>query len=175
VVLGGAVRGPDEFRVRPELNDSAMHRCRHAAQLYREGRRCPVVVSGGRMSSDPSDPTVAAVMRDFLIELGVKAADLIEEDDSQTTYENAIECCRLLGRKGISKIVLVTDARHMYRAVACFRAQGMEVVPSGCYHRELSVGSFPYDFLPNAKAAASSQDALHEWIGVLWYRVRGKS
>jgi len=114
-------------------------------------------------------------MRDFLLQQpGISESDLIVEGRSGTTYENAVETRRLLDERGIHKVVLVTDAPHLGRAVACFRKQGMDVVPCGCRYRtgrmEWSVGMF----VPDLGSSGGCQEALHEWLGTAWYRLRGR-
>jgi len=54
----------------------------------------------------------------FLVKLGVPATDVLVEDRSRTTSENAVETQKLLALRGISKILLVTDAAHDLRADA---------------------------------------------------------
>ena len=52
-------------------------------------------------------------------------------DKSRSTYENAKYGAELVKGRGISRIVLVTDAYHMPRAEGCFRKQGLSVAPAG--------------------------------------------
>jgi uncharacterized SAM-binding protein YcdF (DUF218 family) len=54
---------------------------------------------------------------DFLVEHGVKRADLIVEKGARSTYENALESRKLLERREIREVILVTEATHMRRAV----------------------------------------------------------
>jgi uncharacterized SAM-binding protein YcdF (DUF218 family) len=162
------------LRHRPELGDDSIYRCLHAADLYHRGKPCPILVSGGRVDPGRTGPAVAEAMRDLLLDLRVSAADILVEDASRTTYENAVECRKLLEARGIGRVVLVTEARHMFRAVRCFAKQGVDVVPSGCHHEEPDVGASAYDLLPNARAARSCREAMHEWLGVIWYRLRGQ-
>jgi uncharacterized SAM-binding protein YcdF (DUF218 family) len=112
-------------------------------------------------------------MRDMLIKLGVDASDLKTESSSRSTYENAVECRRLLERQGIRKILLVTEATHMRRAVLCFRKEGIEVVPAACHHRATDFEWSILNFLPSPSAADGIADSIHEWLGLAWYRLRG--
>ena len=67
---------------------------------------------------------------------------------------------------------LKEDSNSLHRATACFRKQGCEVVPCGCgYHPRLQWSASA--FLPDLGAAAGSQEAFHEWLGITWYRLRG--
>src|SRR5947209_16335628 len=79
-----------------ELDEDSVSRCLYAAELYRQGPACPVVVSGGRVDPEEEGPAVAQAMADFLRRLGVGQADVIVEDASRTTFENSVESARLL-------------------------------------------------------------------------------
>jgi uncharacterized SAM-binding protein YcdF (DUF218 family) len=173
VVLAGGVRAANARRLRDELDEATTHRCLCASTLYHEGTACRVLVSGGKAADQPGPPC-AQVMRGFLIELGVKEADVIVEDSSRTTYENAVESHKLLQERGIHKIVLVTDATHMVRAAACFRHQGLEVVPAACHQDATEYTPGLVDLVPNPTSVRSCQRVWHEWLGLAWYRLRGR-
>ena len=133
-----------------------------------------MLVSGGKVDPGSSGPPGAEVMHAFLSQQGVDAADLITESRSRTTYENAVESCRLLRERGVRKILLVTDAVHMHRAARCFRKQGVEVVPAPCNHRATEFDLSLFAFLPDPRAAAGLQEAAHEWLGLAWYWLQGR-
>src|SRR5262249_32057248 len=104
VVFSAGGYPPQGPRRQAELDGDTLHRCLYAARLYAEGPPCPVLVSGGQASPDHPDPTGAAVMGDLLGQLGVKRSDLVLEQRSGTTYENAVECARLLEERGIRQV-----------------------------------------------------------------------
>ncbi len=174
VVLAGTIRPTNVTWPRMDPAEDTMNRCLHAARLYHQGGPCPVVVSGGPAYSDPETPTCAAVMYDFLGELGVSGGDVIEEGESRTTYENAVFSAELLRERGIRRVVLVTDAAHLFRAERCFRKQGLEVVPAPCNFRAGRFFGRPREFLPDARSAQQVGEAAHEWVGTLWYWCRGR-
>jgi uncharacterized SAM-binding protein YcdF (DUF218 family) len=174
VVLAGAVSLEDETGGPAQMEADTVHRCLHAAELYRQGAACLVLVSGGKVSAAVPGPAFARVMQGFLIRLGVRESDLLVEDSSRTTHENAVESRRLLDRHHIRKIVLVTDALHMGRALRCFRKQGLEVVPAPCYFRGGCRDFTLRDLLPAPSGADDCRDAVHEWLGVLWYQLQGR-
>ncbi len=173
VVLAGHVRAPDATRPKAELGAETMYRCLQAARLYHKTKGIPVVVSGGRPEGVRPGPPYAEVMREFLIEQGVKDAHLIVEKDSKNTYENAVQCCKLLEHRGLRRIVLVTDALHMYRSVLCFRKQGIDPIPSACNHMATEFEARPEDFLPSGSAGV--EKAVHEWLGTAYYWARGRA
>jgi uncharacterized SAM-binding protein YcdF (DUF218 family) len=173
VVLASGVRVPGPVRPHAELDERSLYRCIRAGALYHQGKACPVLVSGGKSDPSESGPPCADLMRDFLLSLGVKESDLIVEDESRSTYENALACRRLLEERGIHRIVLVTDAMHLVRATGCFRKQGLDVVPAGC-HYNAQYSPRLAGFVPNANYLRYARSVTHEWTGIAWYWLCGR-
>jgi uncharacterized SAM-binding protein YcdF (DUF218 family) len=156
------------------LDEDVLKRCLHAAHLYDQGPPCLVLVSGGKVDPDDPGPTCAPVMADFLGRLGVKRSDLLLEEEARTTHENAVECAKVLRARGIRRVILVVDAVDMFRAAGCLRQQGIEVLPSPCHFRAARFRLAPSAFSPSPDGAAGVQRAWHEWLGALWYWLRGR-
>jgi uncharacterized SAM-binding protein YcdF (DUF218 family) len=174
VVLASSVSSPDDSRERAELDHDSMQRCLHAANLYHQRPGCSVFVSGGKVNPETPGPVCALVMFDFLVRLGVKAPDIVVEDRSRTTYENAVETTKLLRQRQVTKAVLVTDAVDMFRALRCFQKQGWELTASPCHYR---AGAFELGldtFVPNPLAVRDCQRVWHEWLGTAWYWLKGR-
>ncbi|HJT32203.1 MAG TPA: YdcF family protein [Pirellulales bacterium] len=174
VVLSGALHPVDAFHPQPQLAADTLYRCQHAAELYRKGGPCLVIVTGGVVEPENDAPPLAALMRDYLIELGVSPDDLLAEDRSTSTYENAVECHKILQRRKIERITLVTNANHMLRAAACFRRLGLEVTPAPCEFLSTEFEWRPRTFLPSPGAARGIQEVWHEWLGIAWYWLHGR-
>ncbi len=170
VILGGYVKQPSKRCDYVVLGPDTLSRCLHGAALFRKGEPCCVIVSGGKVDSSQTGPTVAETMRDFLVSQGVQEEYILLEDRSRNTYENAVESARLLKGRGIEGVLLVTDAASLLRAELCFRRQGIHIIPSGCRYRTL--GGFQFSivsFLPSVDAANEVSEAWHEWLGLVWY------
>jgi uncharacterized SAM-binding protein YcdF (DUF218 family) len=174
VVVSGYAQPKDNVLLEPELGADTLLRCMKAADLYHRGGRCKVLVSGGPVRLDETGLTLASLMQAFLHRLGVKEGDVIVEDRSTTTYENALYSSEILKKVGIHKVVLVTDATHLARALGCFRKQGIEAVPCGCRYRATSFLITVENLLPDPSAARGFQVAWHEWLGLAWYRLKGR-
>ncbi len=175
VVLSGYVRPPSDVAPEAELGSDTLLRCLHAARLYK-ARPGLVLVSGGKVDPSIPGPTLARAMHDFLVGQGVKEQDLLLEERSTTTYENAVLSGDILSQRGIDKIVLVTSASHMQRGERCFQALGFQVVPSACDYRTTKSSWTLGDFLlPNPDAAARVALACHEWLGLAWYWLFGRA
>lgn len=174
VVLSGGIKPPDAIRTRAELSDPSMNRCLLAAEIYHRGPRCPVIVSGGRFDPEATYPPDSALMREMLIRLGVDEADVIEEDQSRNTIQNALATREILRDRGIGKVLLVTNAFHMRRSLLTFRKAGIDAVAAPCDHRATGSVWKPGNFIPSPEAMGDLTASLHEWIGIAWYRVRGR-
>ena len=145
-----------------------MERLRYAAWLHRR-TGLPVLVSGGRVF-EKEPHSEAELMAGFLRELGVEAR--WQEGRSRTTWENAVFSTELLRADGIGRIALVTHGLHMPRALWAFRRQGLEVIPAPTVVRDAEPLGGVADFIPGADALEDLVDVLHEWLGLLWYRLR---
>ena len=121
-----------------------------------------VLLSGG------SDMTAALYaeslgMRQFMLDLGVPAAALLTEERSRNTRENAEMSARLLRERGIQKVLLVTSALHLRRALHLFEHQGLLVHPVAT-----DQGGSPnarMNWLPDAHALDGSGRAFKEMVG----------
>ena len=92
------------------------------------------------------------------------------DDAAFDTFSNARNSARLLESDGIRRIILVTHATHMWRAVHEFTATGLEVIPAPVGMRGTrELGLFRY--LPEVDALRRSCAAINELVGepVRWF------
>jgi len=168
VILGGGrsfAAPEDDNRDQPSAQTLA--RLRHGARLYRM-TGLPILVSGG--APDRGGESEAAVMARALREDFHIPVRWIE-GTSENTAQNATHAATMLREAGIDRVLLVTDAMHMSRAMQIFSKTSLMVVPAATDFRSrkpLSVA----DFIPSAGGLQTSHYALHEWIGLVWYRLR---
>lgn len=167
VVLGGGRRTDAAEYGGDTLNGLSLERLRYAAHLQRAGN-LPVMAVGGK----PGGGSLAEgrIMQDIL--QGEYAIYTVwVEDTANTTWDGAHRAGPLLKQQGVRRIVLVTHAWHMRRAVPLFQAQGFEVVPAGIQFSGTRVDSV-LDVIPTSAGLRDSGFALHEWLGILWYNLR---
>mgnify|MGYP000540999335 CR=1 FL=1 len=155
VALSGGIRSTGH------LNATTVARVRFAVELLRAGRAEILVVSGGPRRR--GRPSAAPAMRALAEDLGVAPGRILVEGRSSRTSENAGEVARLLGGVGTSSILLVTSALHMRRAKLCFERHGFHV---GAAPVPVVIGEDP------VRASVVAQ-ALHEYLGLAYYRVVG--
>lgn len=168
VVLSGGAYTPVPDRPYTLPEKSTYERSRHTAWLYRNWKPLPVLACGGGPYGEP----LSFAMREVLEAEGVPADKIWLETRSDNTYENAVYGCEILRRHGISKIVLVEEALFLPRAAACFRKQGITVVPAAFNFTRLNFE--PDDILPASRAIQMNGETIHEYLGLVWYRLRGR-
>jgi len=121
VVLGAAVWTRDPSPVFKE-------RINHAIDLYRKGRVRKLIFTGGQ--GNPGEPTEASAARDYALQSGLPASDILIEDKSHTTYENILNAKQLADTHGLRTVLIVSDPLHMKRAMTMARDVGLEAHPS---------------------------------------------
>ncbi len=162
VVLGGGIY-PREHGKRWHNLESAADRVWHAARIYHAGKAQILLLSGGH-NPRISATSEAMAMRAFLRDLGVPDEAIRLEQRSRNTSQNAKFSAQWLQEQGVGRILLVTSALHMPRAVALFEAQGLAVIPAATDH-EVQERPLWQDWLPTASALDGSGRAMKELIG----------
>jgi len=109
---------------------TAALRLLEGARLYRLLDRPTVIVSGGVTGKETGARSEGDAMRRAILELGVPDDHIVIETESKTTRDEAIVIARMLAGRPRGPIVLVTAATHMPRALAVFRAAGLEPIPA---------------------------------------------
>lgn len=170
VVLGaGRDHAAPEYGGQDIPNPWAASRLRYAAFLYRQNG-LPIAVSGG-VVADEVVPE-ARIMADSLVRDHVVNVRW-QEGESRTTWENAIKTRALLAPEGIERIVLVTQAQHMPRAVLAFRQAGFTVLPAPIdFETDNARLPLLLQLTPRAERLLFSAQACHEYAGLLAYRIR---
>jgi uncharacterized SAM-binding protein YcdF (DUF218 family) len=110
----------------------------------------------------------------LLEEWNIPPAAIQIEDRSINTHENATRSHEVLAPQGVRKILLVTSAMHMPRAAGAFRKAGFEVVAVPAdFHAGWRDPEIRSRWFPSADNMRDSYAALHEWLGIAIYRMRG--
>lgn len=167
VVLGGGISVQRDGFPMPDLKQGA-DRAWYAARLYKAGK-APIVIPSN-LNAEKSDNIL-------LMDLGVPATSIKLESAARNTEENAKFVGEMLG-KG-KRILLVTSAWHMRRAVLMFKkyAPELEVIPAATDYEALS-GFTPKlswkDFLPDVGALVNNTAMVKEIVGYWGYRLLRK-
>jgi uncharacterized SAM-binding protein YcdF (DUF218 family) len=171
ILLGGAVNVEFSLdRAMPVLNLRA-GRITAFVALARQYPNARLVFSGGNAGVFLRRGTEADIMRKLLKDMGISPSRVVFESQSRNTHENALYAMRLVRPARSQQWLLVTSAADMPRAVGCFRAVGWPVIAVPVDYHTPKNG---LDWSPDVAAALTAIDwASHEWVGLLYYRLRG--
>lgn len=171
LVLGGGrqTQAPEYGADTP--GTASMERLRYAARLARR-TGLPLMVSGGSPFKE-EEISEAELGRQVLEEdFGLKK--VLVEAESPDTRANIRLSAERLKDLGYTRVLLVTHAWHLPRALdECTRA-GLDAMPApmGFISTNLALKPAWRQWLPSAKALWESRLLLHEYLGRLWYALR---
>ena len=161
VLLGGSMGIETNLSSYAEMWPSA-DRVWQTARLYKAGK-APIVIATGNGAVDTTLP----LLKDF----GVPS-ETVSFHDARNTEEEA----KLVEKMGYKKILLVTSAWHAKRARMMFEkyAPSVEVVCAPADFENSVVAARPFSFvcfLPDPSVFMGNSVALHEWVGIVGYKL----
>lgn len=167
---GGATLDTPNVHGQGHLSGFAANRLLTAAQLY-QILHVPIAVSGGKVLDTTG--LEADIAKKILVGLGVPAEQIITEDKSLNTTENAKFTKALMEQHGFKRPILVTSAFHMERSVMQFEKVGLTVTPYPTdYQTNVATKFESYQLWPSAGALLDTSIALKEYLGIIavkWY------
>jgi uncharacterized SAM-binding protein YcdF (DUF218 family) len=162
VVLTGWAADDPDMPLTGRFGVSTAYRVLMTLELYIDRPDCDVLISGG--------PETARIMAEALMKLGVPKDRVRLEDRSATTAESAANLQPLLGRK---PFFLVTSAGHLPRSMGALEKLGLNAIPVPTDH-QLPKNWRRAEWHPTPASLVISDRAMHEYVGLLWYRLRGR-
>jgi uncharacterized SAM-binding protein YcdF (DUF218 family) len=170
IALGGAIDPVLSARHgMPSLNDDA-ERMTSFVKLARLYPSAKLVFTSGSAAVFGEKLKEADAAKRLFADLGLDTSKIIFERESRNTYENAVFSKKLANPKPGEVWILITSAWHMPRAVGIFRQAGWPVLPWPVSYK--TGGSFDPDLANHIRGV---DRATHEWIGLLAYRLLGRT
>lgn len=167
VVLAGGIKAYKKEYQGADISGFTIPRLRYAAYLQKR-TGLPLIVTGG---IEKAETTEADLMHKVLREEYQLDTRIYIENQSQNTFENAVNVKQLLQELHYQHILLVSSAFHMPRALAVFEEAEIKVTPAPTDYYYNRMDYQFGDFLPNSLALRHTYLALHELIGAFWYRL----
>ncbi len=164
------------------VDDATANRLLYGVKLYREGKAPVVILSGGQLPWLNGLPPMSQSMAEFIELMGVPKSAVIQESASGNTYENALDVKPILQAHEIHKILLVTSAIHMPRALALFKHQGIDTIAAPCdFFLAGGAGVSSAEvwqavligLIPDTNNLSMTTQAIKELLGLAVYRVMG--
>ncbi len=175
VVLGGSVDESLSGALNRVTLSEAAERVTAPIALKRQYPAARLVFTGGTSALRESPYTEAETVRKFWREVGLDQGDVVYEEKSRNTFENAVFTRDVIHPKPGERWLLVTSAMHMPRSIGIFRKAGFAVVAYPVDYR--TTGSLQLLTVPRHASHSLSllEFATHEWVGLLAYWLTGKT
>ena len=148
------------------LDGDSLNRLVGGYILYKK-LHLPIIFSGGYATSTRSTANIA---KKILEQMGVNSKDIFIDNKSFDTNQNAIYTAKICRKQNFRKIILVTSAYHMRRAVMLFKKHNLDVIPYPVDFKESHSYNF-YSYLPTLGNLVISTEALREYLGYLYYKL----
>jgi len=166
VVLGSGNNDAPGLPATSRLSSSGLARLVEAVRILSALPKARIIVSG------PGLPSHASVLARAAESLGVDERRISLLETANDTDE---ESRAIASMAGGARIALVTSAWHMPRAAALFRKTGAAFVPCPSDFMSAAPAGTPGGFGRfgfDVESLSRSTSAVHEWIGLLWTRMR---
>jgi uncharacterized SAM-binding protein YcdF (DUF218 family) len=175
VILGGYSHynaHDDIFR----LNDAG-DRFMVGLQGLNLGKFDRAILSGGSSSVLNKVYYEAEQAKKYMVQFGQLPEKIISDDLSRNTHENAVYTKHILDSLGIQgPVLLVTSASHMYRSMKCFEKAQVPFIAYPVHHIATPLRNYNLEsiLIPNPHSMERLHALIHEWVGLLAYRISGK-
>ncbi len=166
-----------EFKTKQGFYGAAADRFIQAVRLYKLGHIKKILISGGSGSITRQEFKEADFVKEQLLQMGVSPADILAENQSRNTFENAVYSKKMLDSLQLNgPFLLITSAMHMKRSQQVFTKAGLATIGYPCnYHALNNPQEFPGVISPSYKAFESWDHYLKEVVGLLVYKMTGKA
>lgn len=150
-----------------ELSRTALMRLAEGIRIYRLFPGSTLILSGYGGGSEVSQ---ARMMAKVALALGVNKVDILLLETARDTWEEAFQAASVVGGK---KLVLVTSASHMSRALYEFNQAGLNPTPAPTNFLASNKIKQPWErYAPKAKYLEQTERYWHETMGQWWQQLR---
>lgn len=179
VVLAGGVLKKNGDHSYYELCGRSWRRLWHGIEVYKklQGQK-PLLYVGGEDKTSKFASVEVELAKRCAVEIGIPNEKFWTESNSRNTYESGIEIKQILDmhfpevKRHI--IILVTSATHMMRAKMVMGKIGLDTFPSPADLIGEGISLKFSSFIPTVGNFSASYFAIHEWIGIVGYKLLGR-
>lgn len=148
-----------------------------AISLYHKGKIKKILITGDNGYVTDHGLHEAKQFKNVLIGWKIPEQDIITEERSRNTYENADVTKKLLDRSypHMNSFLLITSGTHMRRALGCFEKVGLKC---DTFSTDLYTGpdrKYFWDqyIIPDVSVFSNWNQLIKEWVGYVIYDIRG--
>ena len=162
VVLAGHGESDLNRPISSEVNSSSAFRIIETIRIFKHFPNAEILISG--------QGDVPEIMKRLAVSLGLPSNRITIENQSTNTYESAINVPTVLADK---PFILVTSAGHMSRSMGVFQKLGMKPIPAPTDYMTRK-NYLAISYLPSPIHLMYSDLAVHEYLGLVWYRLTNR-
>ena len=163
-VLGSGHNTDPKQPLSSHLDGAATKRVLEGVLLYKKIPHVKIIFTG--YEGKTKIPT-AQMNANLALALGVKKEDMIINGAPEDTRDEAHFAKSIVHEE---PFILVTSATHMQRALTLFHKQGLHPIPAPTHFYRSDNNSLFQSPVPSA--LLKSKVAMHEYIGLLWTKIR---
>lgn len=135
----------------------------HGLALWEAGVAPIIVVTGGRQVGDRF--TEATAGADYLLDRGVPDAAILREVDGTSTYESLAASARFLRRRGIDRVVVVSDRHHSARVSSVAAEVGLDTEVSAAPGGSATIRDLMRETAALGLGRLVGHRRLSDWLG----------
>ncbi|MBD1576720.1 MULTISPECIES: envelope biogenesis factor ElyC [Vibrio] len=167
MVLGSGHTVDDEIPPTSELSRTGLMRLAEGIRILRMYPGAKLILSGYAAGSSVSN---ARMMANVAVSLGIAKADIILLESAKDTWEESHQAAGFVGNK---RLVLVTSASHMQRALNDFHSADLDPIPAPTNYLAVDNINQAWErFTPQSKYLEQSERYWHEQLGRWWQVIR---
>ena len=155
--------------------NSAVDRFERAVELMASNRAPRLLFTRGLPWPDSGPESEGELLAREALKHGIPAEKIELTDDRVLETSSEVRSIRrTMDKRGWHRIILVTSAMHMPRAMWLIGKAGIDAIPFPAdFEAERKRPLEVHSFLPQARYLERSERAIREWIGLAYYRVLG--
>lgn len=170
LVLGGSHIDDEILPANSQLSESSLARLVEGIRIHNQLKYSTLITSGYLKTSNISN---AKVQADAALSLGIDSTSIRIQETPTNTWQEALIYKQTFGDS--SKLILVTSAAHLPRAMMLFKKAGLNPIAAPADYLVKSRKKWFFFFwIPSSGNIEKMESAIHEYVGMAWYMLKGK-
>lgn len=170
LVLGGGHTDDLRLPFNSQLSESTLARLTEGIRLHQRLNNSKLITSGYGRTNQLSDARVSA---NTAILLGIESSRIKMQETPENTRQEASSYKQIFGDS--AKLILVTSAAHMPRAIYLFNKVGLAPIAAPTNYLVKKEGkSSSFHWIPSSCNIEKMESAMHEYFGLIWYKLGGE-
>lgn len=175
VVMGSGHYISDKFPATSQLSENGILRMNEGIRIHRRLPDSTLILLGG---TPHQDIYTSEVQLEVMEILGIPADSVQSRTGALNTEQEAELIARIMQSdfSPDTPVILVTSSTHLRRSMRLFQGAGLDPIPAATGHYIMGPPKSFWDYISwKPDRLDTSHDAIHEYVGILWSRLRGKA